>query len=83
MFFDINFTKIYPSEYKQQIPANMSLNQFCNNVVVPEKLKSDGAPELCWRNYEFLKSTKQKGIDLTYTEPERKNQIVPIDVEIR
>ena len=61
----------------------MSLNDLCNNIGIPEKLKSDKAPEFWWRNYEFLKSAKQKGIYLTYTEPERKNQIAPIDVYIR
>ena len=48
-----------------------------------KKINSDRAPEFCRRNYEFLKYAKLKGIDLTYTEPERKNQIAPIDVDIR
>ena len=61
----------------------MSLNYFCNDVGIPEKLKSDRDPEFCGKNSEFLESAKRKGIDLTYAEPERKNQIVPIDVEIR
>ena len=45
-------------------------------------LKSDRAPEFCGWNSEFLKSSKQKGLDLNYTEPYHKNQNVPIDVEI-
>ena len=63
--------------------ANMSLNDFCNNVIIPENLKIDKAPELCGQNSEFLKSAKRKGIYLNYAEPERKNQIAPIDVDIR
>ena len=31
----------------------------------------------------FLDTAKKKGIDLTYSEPERKNQIAPIDIEMR
>ena len=43
----------------------MSLNDFFNDVGIPEKLKSDRPPYLCGWNYEFLKSAKQKGIDMT------------------
>ena len=77
------FTEAYPSETNQQIPANASLNDFCHDVGIPEKLASDRAPEFCGRNSEFLKNAKGKGIDLTYAEPERKNQIYKVDLEIR
>ena len=83
MFSDETFTKVYLSEYKQQMPANMSLNDFCNDVGITENLKSDRTPEFSGKNSEFLKYFKQKGIELSYAEPERKNQISPIDVEIR
>ena len=61
----------------------MSLNDFCNDVIIPENLKIDKAQELCGQNSEFLKSTKRKGKYMTYAEPERKNHITPIDVDIR
>ena len=61
----------------------MYLNDFCNDVGIPENLKSDRGPEFCRRKSEFVKYAKQKGIYLTYVEPERKNQIAPIDVDIR
>ena len=77
------FTEVYPTASNQQIPANMTLNDFCNDVGVPHKLKSDRAPEFCGRSTAFLANAKKRGIDLTYAEPERKNQISPIDVEIR
>ena len=77
------FTEVYPSENNKQVPANMSLNDFCNDVGEPHKLKSDRAPEFCGRSTQFLANAKKRGIDLTYAEPERKNQISPIDVEIR
>ena len=60
----------------------MSLNDLCNDVGIPEKLKSDRAPEFCGRNSELLKHDKRKEIDLTYAEPDRKNQIAPIGVDI-
>ena len=40
-YSDETFTKVYPSEYKQQMPANISLNDFCNSVGNPENHKSD------------------------------------------
>ena len=70
VFSDGTFAEVYPSESKQQMPANMSLNDFCNNVGIPEKLNSDRAPEFCGRNYALIKSAKRKEIDWTYAEPE-------------
>ena len=67
------FTEIYLTELNQQIPANVSLNDFCNDVGIPEKLASDRTPELCSRKSAFLANAKLKGIDLTYADPERKN----------
>ena len=80
---DGTFTEVYPIESKQKMPENVSLNYSFNDVGIPEKFKRDRAPELCMRNSEFLKSVKQKVINLTYTEPDFKNQIAPIDVDIR
>ena len=82
-FSDGNFTEVYSSDTKQQVPLNMDLNDFCNGVVIPEKLKSDRAPECFGRKSEFLEYAKQKGIYLTYAEPDRRNKMDPIDVEIR
>ena len=72
MFSDETFTKVYRSESKRQMPANMSYNDFSNDAGIPEKLKSDRPPEFCEQNSENLKYAKQKIIDLTYTEPEHK-----------
>ena len=55
--------------------ASTTLNDICSNVRTPEKLKSDRAPEFCGQDSAFLKNANKRGIDLTYSEPERKNQI--------
>ena len=60
----------------------MSLNDLCNGVDIAEKLKSDRALVFFGTNSEFLKYSKQKGIDLTYAGTDPKNQIAPIDFEI-
>ena len=62
---------------------SVTLDEFCQDVGIPEKLKSDRAPELCGHTSEFLKNAQKRGIDLTYAEPERKNQIWKVDIEIR
>ena len=77
------FTTVYPSDSKQQMPSNISLNDFCNNAKFTENLKIDRDPLFCGRNFEFLKSDKRKGIDLTYDEPKRRNQNAPNDVYIK
>lgn len=77
------FTESYPAESNVQANATASLREFCEDVGVPEKLKSDRAPEFCGRNTDFHKVAKRKGIDLRYAEPGSKNQISPIDVEMR
>ena len=78
-----HFTEVYPREDRTSTTASATLDEFCQDVGIPEQLKSDRAPELCGRTSEFLKNAKKKGIDLTYAEPERKNQIWKVDIEIR
>ena len=82
VFSDGTFTEVYPSDSKKKVPKNMYLNGFCNEVGIPEKIKSYRSPYFCRQNSELLKYIKRKVIYLTYAEPEHKNQIVPIDVEI-
>ena len=77
------FTKIYPTETHNAADAAQTLREFCSDVGIPEKLKSDRAPELCGRKSEFRKVAQKNGIDLTYAEPERKNQIWKLDLELR
>ena len=43
----------------------------------------DRAPELVGKGTDFYRLARKRHIDLTYAEPERKNQISPVDVEIR
>ena len=83
MITDGLLTSVFPSRDNKSVQANTSLNEFCQSVGVPGKLKSDRAPEFCGPNTVFLDTARKKGIDLTYAEPERKNQIAPIDIEMR
>lgn len=78
-----HFTEVYLKENNKSSSASTTLNDFCNDVGTPEKLKSDQAPEFCGRDSKFLKNAKKKGIDLTYSEPERKGQTWRVDLAIR
>ena len=60
-----------------------ALASFCTDVGTPKNLKSDRAKELVGRNTEFNKYERKRHINLTYAEPYRKNQIWPVDLEMR
>ena len=74
---------MYPKEDNKSVSASATLNDFCNDVGTPEKLKSNRAPEFCVRDSEFLKNARKGGIDLTYSEPKQKSQIWKVDHEIK
>ena len=78
-----SMTEVFPMSNHSNVSAATSLKEFCEDVGIPERLKSDRAPEFCGRNSECLKLAKKKAIELTYSEPERKNQIHEIDTEIK
>ena len=77
------FTEVYPHESHGQVPANATLNNFCNDIGTPEKLKSGRAYELCGQNSVFLKNAKDKCIDMSYAELERKNRAEESTLESR
>ncbi len=83
LFTNGAFTEVYPSEKHTQQAASASLNEFCTNIGILEKLETDRAPEFCGQNSQFLSNAKNKGINLTYSEPECKNQIWKVDIEVR
>ena len=77
------FSEVYPSESKKSTNASQSLNDFCQDVGIPEHIKSDRAPELCGRTSAFLSLAKRKHIECTYAEPEQSKQMWQINIEIR
>ena len=82
-FTNENFTDVYPKEKHTRTMAGDALQEFCDDVGIPEQLKVDRAPAFCGRNSDFLAATKKNRIQLTFTEPERVNQIWKVDQEIR
>ena len=76
-----NLTKVYPVRARSEVDDTLST--FCSDLGVPANLKSDRAPELVGKGTPFYKHARKRHIDLTYAEPDRKNQISAIDTEIR
>jgi len=83
VYSNSTFTDVFPQESNKSINANCTLNDFCKDIGIPEKLASNRALELCGRNSAFLATAKWKGIDLSYAKPEQKNLIWKVDLEIR
>ena len=54
--------------------AAETLQEFCEDVGIPENLKSDRAPEFCGQESSYLNLDKEKRINLTYANPERSNE---------
>ena len=76
-----NMSKVYPVRSRSEVADTLST--MCNDIGIPDRLKMDRAPELVGKGTDFYKLARKRHIDLTYAEPERKNQISPVDVEIR
>ncbi|KAL7537429.1 hypothetical protein ACHAWF_005759 [Thalassiosira exigua] len=78
-----SFTEVYPQPDHKSISAADSLQRFCDDVGVPVNLKTDRAKEFVERMTDFMMLVKKRHINMTYAEPERKNQITRVDREIR
>ena len=55
--------------------ASETLQEFYEDVGIPDNFNSDGAPELCGQESSYLNISKGKWINLTYAEPECSNEI--------
>ena len=66
------FTAVYPVESRKE--AGDTLRRFADDVGIPDRLRTDLAPELIGKNTEFQAQAKRLGIALTHSEAERSNQ---------
>ncbi|KAL7484489.1 hypothetical protein ACHAW6_010126 [Cyclotella cf. meneghiniana] len=72
-------SKVYPVRSLSEV-AN-TLSTLCDDIGLPDRLKSDSAPELVGKGTDFYKLACKRHIDLTHAE--LKNQISLVDMEIR
>ena len=59
------------------------LQEFCDDIGIPENLKSDRAPDFCRPESSYLILAKGKRINLTYADPELSYEIYNIYIAIR
>ncbi len=48
------FTEVYPKSTNSQENAKVAWIQICQDVGIPECMKSDGAPKLCGPNSAYV-----------------------------
>ncbi len=68
------YTRAFPVKDKTSLAATGALDDFVDDVGIPETLWVDGAKEYVGRNTEFKKACRKYRIDLRMTEPGQKNQ---------
>ncbi len=78
-----NFVETYPQPDHKGAQAATALKDFMRDVGTPKNLKTDSASEFVGQKSEFVETVKKKGINLTYAEAGRKNQVWQADVAIR
>ena len=78
-----NYVAVYPTASKNDTDATESLRRFCTDVGVPVNLKSDMAATFTGRNTGFTQMVRKHGINMTWSEPDRHNQLQQVDVAIR
>ena len=59
VYTDGKFTEVYPKHVHTQTLATETLSDFCQDVGIPEKLKTDKAPEFSGANSEFFQFAKK------------------------
>ena len=74
------FTTVYPCAKRSEVGD--TLRMFADDVRIPDRLRSDLAPEITGKNTEFQAQVKRLRIDMTYTEKERSNQNHAAEQEI-
>ncbi len=73
---------VYPTKTKNDDDSTDALQRFTDNVGIPAKLKSDMAATFVGQHTDFQALVRQLGIDMTFAEPYRHNQIPSVDIAI-
>ena len=74
---------VYPTKTKNDDDSTEALRRFTDDVGIPAKLKSDMAASFVGQHTDFQALVRRLGIDMTFAEPYRHNQIPSVDIAIR
>ncbi len=80
---DGNFVAVYPTQSKNDCDYTESLRRFTEDVGVPANLKCDLASAFTGHHTDFQRLVQKLGINITYAEPHRHNQLQQVDVAIQ
>ncbi len=83
VFSDGNFVAVYPCKTKNDEDSTEALRRFTEDYGVPAKLKSDMAPNFVGHRTRFQALVQKLGINMTFSEPYRHNQLQQVDVAMR
>ena len=78
-----NLAAVYPTPSKSDRDSTESLRRFTEEIGIPANLKCDMAAAFVGRHTDFQRLVQKLGINMTYAEPYRHNQLQQIDVAIR
>ena len=78
-----NFVAVYPTASKGNQDSTESLRRFTEDVGIPANLKVDMVSAFVGRHTDFQRLAQRLGINMTYAEPYRHNQLQQVDVAIR
>jgi hypothetical protein len=78
-----NLAAIYPTASKRDLDSTESLRHFTEEIGIPANLKCNMAAAFVGQHTDFQRPVQRLGINLTYAEPYRHNQLQQVDVAIR
>ena len=78
-----NLAAVYPTPTKNDRDSTESLRRFTEEIGIPANLKCDMAAAFVGRHTDFQRLVQKLGINMTYAEPYRHNQLQQVDVAIR
>ena len=78
-----NLAAVYPTPTKSDRDSTESLRQFTEEIGIPANLKCDMVAAFVGRHTDFQRLVQKLGINMTYAEPYRHNQLQQVNVAIQ
>ncbi len=78
-----NLAAIYPTASKGDLDSTESLRRFTEEIGIPTNLKCNMVAAFVGQHIDFQRLVQRLGINLTYAEPYRHNQLQQVDMAIQ
>lgn len=83
IFTNGNLVMVYPTPTKNDADCTESLRRFTEDIGIPANLKCDMATSFVGHHTDFQRLVRKLGVNITYSEPYRHNQLQQVDMAIR